>query len=48
MAANGVKALPMNGNSPSQALALARAGGHAARCAHPKNCQDRNHTIEAD
>jgi hypothetical protein len=48
MAANGVKALPMNGDPTPQALTLARAGDQPARRAHPKNCQDRNHTIQTD
>jgi hypothetical protein len=47
MTANGVKALPMNGDPPPQTMALTGAGGQTTRRAHPKNCQDGNHTIQA-
>jgi hypothetical protein len=48
MTANGVKALPMNGDSPPQAIALTQAGSQPARRTHPKNRQDGKHTIQAN
>jgi hypothetical protein len=48
MAANGVQALPMDSNAPSQALTLADAGRHAARHAAPEHRKDCNHCVQTN